>query len=276
MNVLVHLYLLSILGVKWVLCKPTIAPFTNFIDTQSLKNLVEKENSIVKLLDFRSNNEREVFGYIQGSILVPDFLTSENVDDPPHSIAREIFFNEKDEKGKQVVFITNKRKLGEVYQTLIALGYLEAQDSIKGYIEGINALREAGGEIELPRIINFYALQESLNLGSTLLIDVRNRSELNSPGQIPSSVCLPLHEILNGAFQLASAQFRERYGFAKPIQSDIFILTCRSGRRILVAEKYMKSLGYNHIRIYPGSFKDWVVKGGRTINADFSLDYETL
>ena len=77
-----------------------------------------------------------------------------------------------------------------------------------------------------------------------MLIDVRNRSELNSPGQIPNSVCVPLHEILNGAFQLSNIDFKKRYGFEKPIQTDVFVLMCRSGKRTLVAEENLKDLGY--------------------------------
>ena len=119
-------------------------------------------------------------------------------------------------------------------------------------------------------------MHKSLDFDTTLLIDVRNRSELNSPGQIPRSECVPLHEILNGAFQLSEMDFEQRYGFEKPAKSDVFILTCRSGRRILVAEKYLKSLGYNNIRIYPGSYKDWIAHGGKTTRAEFSLDYDPL
>ena len=115
-----------------------------------------------------------------------------------------------------------------------------------------------------------------LNTGSTLLIDVRNRSELNSPGQIPKSVVVPLHEILNGAFELPNEDFYQRYNFEKPDLRDVFVLTCRSGRRILVAEKYLKGLGYENARIYPGSFKDWVANGGETIKAEFDLDYDPL
>jgi rhodanese-related sulfurtransferase len=228
------------------------------------------------IFDFRSNEQREVYGYIQGSILVPNSLTQINVDGPSQSIAKELFFDEAEDKDKYVIFVTSKEETGEACQKLVALGYLEQNVSLKGYIEGIDPFIAAGGDIEFPRIINFASLQKSLNLNATLLIDVRNRSELNSPGQIPSSVCVPLHEILNGAFQLAEMNFKERYGFKKPTESDVFVLTCRSGKRILEAEKYLKSLGYNHIRIYPGSYKDWIAHGGRTTRAQFSLDYGLL
>jgi rhodanese-related sulfurtransferase len=262
--------------VNRIWCKPTLSPVTNLISRNDFQSLIGNKNEHLMIFDFRSNEQREVYGYIQGSILVPNSLTQINVDDPSQSIAKELFFDEEEDKDKHVIFVTSKEEIGEAYQKLVALGYLEQNNSIKGYIEGIDAWVAAGGDIEFPRIINFSSLQKSLSLDATLLIDVRNRSELNFPGQIPSSVCVPLHEILNGAFHLSEMDFKERYGFEKPTESDVFVLTCRSGRRILVAEKYLKSLGYNHIRIYPGSYKDWIAHGGMTTRAQFSLDYDPL
>ena len=129
-----------------------------------------------------------------------------------------------------------------------------------------------GDKAEPERVVNFEAVQKSLD--STLLIDVRKRSELISTGQIPNSVCVPVHEIVNGAFQLSNEDFNKRYGFTKPIQSDVFVLTCRSGRRVLQAEEHLKSLGYDRIKVYLGSFNDWMEKGGKTIKAEFSVDDE--
>ena len=39
-------------------------------------------------------------------------------------------------------------------------------------------------------------------------------------------------------------------------------LYSRSGRRIYVAESRLQDLGYNNLRMYDGSFKDWVKNGG--------------
>lgn len=122
----------------------------------------------------------------------------------------------------------------------------------------------------------FQALKESLARNSILLIDVRNRTELNSVGQIPGSVCLPLHEVDLG-FELNDADFSQRYGFLKPDkQSRNVILTCRSGRRVLVADRILKAKGYENLRIYSGSFKDWLKNNGDIIQGAFDLDYDLL
>jgi len=36
----------------------------------------------------------------------------------------------------------------------------------------------------------------------------------------------------------------------------------------------MKRFGYNHLRIYSGSFLDWTEKGGKVITGTFDVDYE--
>lgn len=109
-----------------------------------------------------------------------------------------------------------------------------------------------------------------------MLIDVRNRTELNTVGQIPKSVCLPLHEV-DLAFDLSDEDFLARYKFPKPQgdRKDI-VLTCRSGRRVLVADSIMKTKGFPHLRIYSGSFKDWVKQDGKYDFADYDLEYDIL
>ena len=73
-----------------------------------------------------------------------------------------------------------------------------------------------------------------LDSNSILLIDVRNRTELNTVGQIPGSVCLPLHEVA-AAMELSPEEFSAKYGFEKPDPDNRkIVLTCRSGRRVLV------------------------------------------
>ena len=60
-----------------------------------------------------------------------------------------------------------------------------------------------------------------------LLIDVRNATELENPGQIPGSVNLPLYEIPE-AFLMDDSEFQEKYGFNKPeTQAKNVVLTCR-------------------------------------------------
>ncbi len=52
--------------------------------------------------------------------------------------------------------------------------------------------------------------QSQVGDSRVLLIDVRNRTELNEVGQIPGSVCLPLHEVEAAFRDLEAEEFKER------------------------------------------------------------------
>ena len=67
----------------------------------------------------------------------------------------------------------------------------------------------------------------SISILRVLLVDVRNATELENPGQIPGSVNLPLYEIPE-AFLLDDSEFLEKYGFNKPeTEARNVVLTCR-------------------------------------------------
>ena len=89
-------------------------------------------------------------------------------------------------------------------------------------------------KLEFKTISNFQSLNQLLDSNAITLIDVRNRTELNTVGQIPGSVCLPLHEV-SAAMELSSEEFSKKYDFQKPSPDDRkIVLTCRSGKRVLV------------------------------------------
>ena len=276
MKVFLFHCLLLIFGAKRITSKPIENNFGDSIDTQSLKTLIEKDSDSLKLLDFRTSKEREILGYITGSILVAEFLTPDNVRNNENLDLDGISYKSKEDNDKNIIFVSTKEKSKDVLKMLTLLGYQHNKNVMNGYFEGLDNWKSAGGALDYPRDIHYQALKEYLKLDSPFLIDVRNRSELNSPGQIPGSVCVPLHEILHGAFELPSRDFKERYGFEKPTKSSVLVLTCRSGRRILVAENYLKSYEYQNIRVYPGSFKDWVVNGGEIVAGNYDLDYDAL
>ncbi|CAL4152837.1 unnamed protein product [Meganyctiphanes norvegica] len=117
--------------------------------------------------------------------------------------------------------------------------------------------------VKKPININYDDLRSGLETGDvSLLIDVRNRTELETTCKLPWSVNVPLHEVTE-AFALDENSFRERYGFPKPAPEDTnIVLTCRSGRRIQNAWKKLEPLGYCNIKLYSGSWLDWKARGG--------------
>nr|ACO11957.1 Heat shock protein 67B2 [Lepeophtheirus salmonis] len=217
------------------------------------------------ILDCRSEFEREVQGYLEGSHWFDNCQIKDDVV-PSHDL-----------KGKStdlILCIRGKRSTKADATKLIQA--LELKSSKLDDFEG--DLRELGKELKVTRFVHFDALSALLNEKKILLIDVRNRTELNEVGQIRGSVCLPLHEIPLAFTKLNENDFQERYGFSKPnpLDSSNIVLTCRSGRRVLVADKKMKPLGFENLRIYSGSFNEWSQMNGDSFKADFNLDYDIL
>lgn len=108
------------------------------------------------------------------------------------------------------------------------------------------------------------------NHPGTLLVDVRQPSELAATGQIPSSINIPRKttNIVISVFTIkernykffvvnevekafseetTNEDFMKRYHYAKPTKSDPIIVYCRSGRRSLIAAKTLASLGYERL-----------------------------
>ncbi|XP_043649289.1 rhodanese domain-containing protein CG4456 isoform X2 [Drosophila teissieri] len=93
------------------------------------------------------------------------------------------------------------------------------------------------------------------------LIDVRRKEELQQTGFIPASINIPLDE-LDKALNLDGAAFKNKYGRTKPEKQSRIIFSCRSGNRVLEAEKIAKSQGYSNVVIYKGSWNEWAQKEG--------------
>lgn len=94
------------------------------------------------------------------------------------------------------------------------------------------------------------------------LFDVREESELQETGWIPTAKNIPLAEFKN-ALQLSAEEFYNTYNRTKPSIDDTnFVVYCRSGRRSTLAQEAAVELGYHKIRNYRGSWLDWVANNG--------------
>jgi len=204
---------------------------------QSNNDLVELIRSgTKKLVDVRSNVAREVSGYLEGSILASEF----------HDERPEIDI-------ENVIFIVGEEK--NVADEICSENVLCYQGSLKPFSDIIT----------FPRSVSFTALSVLLEENKIVLVDVRNTSELISPGMIPGSFNVPLHEIPE-AFLLEPDQFLAKYKFPLPNKdAQNVVLTCRSGRRVKVAIKRLEPSGFTNLRSYDGSFNDWKKKGGKIV-----------
>ncbi|XP_050075633.1 rhodanese domain-containing protein CG4456-like [Anopheles maculipalpis] len=92
-----------------------------------------------------------------------------------------------------------------------------------------------------------------------LLIDVREPSELNATGQIPTSINIPLKTIRT-ELSLTPEAFEKKYGRKKPAASDPIIFSCRSGVRAGQAALEADQLGYKNVKNYVGSWLEYAAK----------------
>ncbi|XP_044570633.1 rhodanese domain-containing protein CG4456 isoform X2 [Drosophila ananassae] len=92
-------------------------------------------------------------------------------------------------------------------------------------------------------IVTYDEVKDVPNKPEICLIDVRQRKELEETGRIPASINIPLDE-LEEALTLERANFKLKYGRAKPQKDTKIIFSCKSGRRAEKAEKIAKALGY--------------------------------
>jgi len=95
-----------------------------------------------------------------------------------------------------------------------------------------------------------------------IIIDVRTREELFQNGKIPGSFNVPIGEIKDAFSKLTADAFKDSYGFAKPSLSHPMVVYCGSGRRARKAFKILVEMGYSNIRVYDGSWLDWIANGG--------------
>lgn len=99
---------------------------------------------------------------------------------------------------------------------------------------------------------------------SSIIIDVRDDAELNNDGRIPGFKHIPLRQ-LKSALSLPGEEFAAKYGFDLPEKNTSLVFSCRSGRRATAAAETAIELGYTNVRVYKGSFQDWVAKGGKVV-----------
>ncbi|XP_042203192.1 rhodanese domain-containing protein CG4456-like [Homarus americanus] len=102
-------------------------------------------------------------------------------------------------------------------------------------------------------------------LSEVRIVDVRKREEVKEQGQIPGSHVLPVQE-LEESLSLSEDNFKTKYGFPKLSPQDPnLVISCRSGRRVGLAQEVLNTKGFTKHKLYYGSFLDWTEKGGSII-----------
>ncbi|KAI1495489.1 Rhodanese-like protein [Biscogniauxia marginata] len=94
------------------------------------------------------------------------------------------------------------------------------------------------------------------------IIDVREPGELASTGRIPGSVNVPIASAPD-SFHVAADEFEARHGFPRPRPDAEVVFYCKAGVRSRAAAGIARDAGWTRVGEFPGSWNEWVEKGGR-------------
>lgn len=118
---------------------------------------------------------------------------------------------------------------------------------------------------EIPaKIYNFKQINDLITKpdSSKILVDVREPTELQNLGYIPTALNIPFKSA-PGALNLPEDEFEDIFKFQKPSTEKELIFYCQGGVRSTAAEELANTFGYQKRGNYTGSFADWVSNGGK-------------
>ncbi|KAI2473102.1 Rhodanese-like protein [Annulohypoxylon bovei var. microspora] len=97
------------------------------------------------------------------------------------------------------------------------------------------------------------------------IIDTREPAELEKTGRIPGALNIPMMSSPD-CFHIPAAEFRDRFGFDRPEPDPEdgaqIVFYCKAGVRSRAAAEIARQAGWKNVGEYPGSWIDWVQKGG--------------
>ncbi|KAI1476322.1 Rhodanese-like protein [Daldinia eschscholtzii] len=120
------------------------------------------------------------------------------------------------------------------------------------------------------KIWNFEEIQAAISSSpgskpKVTIIDTREPSELSSTGRIPGALNIPIASAPE-SFHIPADDFADRFGFERPppdgSAGDI-VFYCKAGVRSRAAAQLARLAGWKNVGEYPGSWLDWVAKGGK-------------
>ncbi|XP_024873923.1 uncharacterized protein LOC112455935 isoform X1 [Temnothorax curvispinosus] len=118
------------------------------------------------------------------------------------------------------------------------------------------ALCENGMALE----VNYEQLLEEQKEPNTLIVDIREPSEISETGALPGSIHIPMGDVRNVFENFSEEEFQEKYGKPKPTTDTKIIFSCRSGKRSMSMQQTMQKLGYTQAHHYPGGWLEWEEK----------------
>ncbi|CAL7940733.1 unnamed protein product [Xylocopa violacea] len=105
--------------------------------------------------------------------------------------------------------------------------------------------------------VDYNELLKAQNDSSVLIIDVREKEEIDETGKLPGSIHIPMGDVANTLLSLSDKDFKEKFNREKPLKDTKIILSCRSGKRSGMVQEEILKLGYENAYNYVGGWLDW-------------------
>ncbi|KAI2781130.1 Rhodanese-like protein [Daldinia loculata] len=119
------------------------------------------------------------------------------------------------------------------------------------------------------KIWNFEEIKAALSTPTSTpkvtIIDTREPSELSTTGRIPGALNVPIASAPD-SFHIPADEFADRFGFERPppdSDGEVVVFYCKAGVRSRAAAQIAREAGWKNVGEYPGSWLDWVQKGGK-------------
>ncbi len=199
------------------------------------------------LLDVRSKEEWDKDGYIEGAVHIPfaDFLTSLD-QTPAEKDARIVVYCASGHRGSMVTMTL--RLMG--YTDIVNLGgglgaWKNAKLPVAGWVDWATVM----GEFITTMPEGFYStsadkLNAALAEGPVFIVDVREKSEVESTGYIAGSINIPIRDLLKNLDKL-------------PATDQKIVVTCASGHRGAIGMMALRLLGYTDVVNLGGGIGGW-------------------
>ncbi|XP_050581522.1 thiosulfate sulfurtransferase/rhodanese-like domain-containing protein 3 isoform X1 [Bombus affinis] len=108
--------------------------------------------------------------------------------------------------------------------------------------------------------VDYNEILKAQNDSSVLIIDVREKEEIDETGKLPGSIHIPMGDVANTLLSFSEKDFKERFKKEKPTKNTKIILSCRSGKRSGMVQEEIQKLGYENAYNYVGGWLDWESK----------------
>ncbi|KAK3318354.1 Rhodanese-like domain-containing protein, partial [Apodospora peruviana] len=97
---------------------------------------------------------------------------------------------------------------------------------------------------------------------ASVRLDSREPGELQQTGRIPGAVNIPV-TTQPDSFHISEEEFEDRFGYPRPDKDAEVVFYCKAGVRSRGAAALARDAGWSKVGEYPGSWLDWVEKGGK-------------